>query len=223
MVDGRARKGDPLSGLRVATWNIWGRFGDWERRWPGILHELRRVSPDVVGLVETWRDESRDQAQLLAHELGYGHWASTDVALSNGLPWGVGVLSRLPIVAARRLEFPNTRWERVPGVALLASIEARFGAFEVACVCEWGSLGQPLYGPRESSDRRSSYRVLVAELAAMEREVPPLLVGDLNTLPDSDEFRALTGKVAHVDIEFGFNDAWELVQGLQGGGDLRHL
>ncbi|CAN5598450.1 hypothetical protein BH23ACT3_BH23ACT3_21470 [soil metagenome] len=38
--------------LRVMTWNLWWRFGDWERRAPAIVEVLRQQDPDVVCLQE---------------------------------------------------------------------------------------------------------------------------------------------------------------------------
>ena len=38
--------------IRVATWNVWGRFGPWEERWPAIVDELRALDPDDYGIFE---------------------------------------------------------------------------------------------------------------------------------------------------------------------------
>jgi Endonuclease/Exonuclease/phosphatase family len=46
--------------VRIATWNVWGRYGPWEARLPAITETLRRVDADIVGLQEVWEDaESR--------------------------------------------------------------------------------------------------------------------------------------------------------------------
>jgi endonuclease/exonuclease/phosphatase family metal-dependent hydrolase len=37
---------------RVATWNLWWRFGDWQARFEAIAAVLREAAPDVVGLQE---------------------------------------------------------------------------------------------------------------------------------------------------------------------------
>ena len=46
---------------RVATWNVWGRYGDWSARLEGIRSELRQREPDVVCLAEAW--ETADESQ----------------------------------------------------------------------------------------------------------------------------------------------------------------
>ena len=40
--------------LRVATWNVWWRFGPWAERQPAIAETLRRIDADVIALQEVW-------------------------------------------------------------------------------------------------------------------------------------------------------------------------
>lgn len=40
--------------MRVATWNLWWRFGPWEQRRNAVLAVLRDAEPDVIGLQEVW-------------------------------------------------------------------------------------------------------------------------------------------------------------------------
>ena len=56
--------------MRVMSWNIWFRFGPWERRQPAIIETLRRVDGDVVALQEVWAGDDVGQVDLLAAELG---------------------------------------------------------------------------------------------------------------------------------------------------------
>ena len=46
--------------LRVMTWNLWWRFGPFERRRPAILEVIRAADPDVLCLQEVWSDRSSD-------------------------------------------------------------------------------------------------------------------------------------------------------------------
>ena len=50
------------TGLRVATWNVWGRYGPWERREHAIAETLRALDPDIVVLAEAWQTGSDSQA-----------------------------------------------------------------------------------------------------------------------------------------------------------------
>ena len=67
-----------MTSCRVVTWNLWWRFGDWQRRFEVIAAELASVAPDVVGLQEVWARgsgaDSVNAAGLLARRLGM-HWA----------------------------------------------------------------------------------------------------------------------------------------------------
>ena len=57
--------------VRVATWNLWGRYGPWEARMPVISENLRAIDADILGLTEVWEDDTRSQADELAVALGY--------------------------------------------------------------------------------------------------------------------------------------------------------
>jgi endonuclease/exonuclease/phosphatase family metal-dependent hydrolase len=35
---------------RVATWNVWGRFGDWQARQKGLISQVLTISPDIFCL-----------------------------------------------------------------------------------------------------------------------------------------------------------------------------
>ena len=57
--------------VRVASWNVWARYGPWERRAPAIEATLRAVGADIVALQEVWDDGARNQARELAEQIGY--------------------------------------------------------------------------------------------------------------------------------------------------------
>lgn len=60
--------------MRVMTWNVWGRFGPWQERAPGIVHAIQAAAPDVVFLQECWCDDSgANQAEPLGQQLGMEH------------------------------------------------------------------------------------------------------------------------------------------------------
>src|SRR2546430_13804816 len=60
--------------LRVATWNVWWRFGPWAERQPAIAETLRRIDADVIALQEVWDvDDGSGQSEALAGALGDEH------------------------------------------------------------------------------------------------------------------------------------------------------
>jgi endonuclease/exonuclease/phosphatase family metal-dependent hydrolase len=48
--------------VRVASWNLWWRFGPWERRRDAIAAVLADARPDVIGLQEVWAGRVENQA-----------------------------------------------------------------------------------------------------------------------------------------------------------------
>jgi endonuclease/exonuclease/phosphatase family metal-dependent hydrolase len=61
--------------VRVVTWNVWGRYGDWEARQHGIEQALAAQAPDIVCLAESWSTPEQTQAALVASRLGFEHSA----------------------------------------------------------------------------------------------------------------------------------------------------
>ncbi|HEX6583033.1 MAG TPA: endonuclease/exonuclease/phosphatase family protein [Thermoleophilaceae bacterium] len=98
--------------VRVATWNLWWRFGSWRERATAIRAVLREARPDICALQEVWATPRRNFAAQLADELEM-HW----VWLRSPRPdrWharvagssadvGHAILARWPI--RERLELP---------------------------------------------------------------------------------------------------------------------
>ena len=49
--------------VRIATWNLWGRYGPWEARLPVIVENLGAINADILALQEVWEDDTRSQAR----------------------------------------------------------------------------------------------------------------------------------------------------------------
>ena len=81
--------------VRIATWNLWCRNGDWEARQPAIAAHLREIDADVVGLQEV-SSRDPDQPALLRDEFGYHVVSSPD---GDDDRWGIAnaIASRWPI------------------------------------------------------------------------------------------------------------------------------
>jgi hypothetical protein len=108
--------------LRVMTWNVWWRFGPWERRRRAILEVLRRERPDVVGLQEVWAGRGENLAEWLGAKLGMHvvfaavekphRWSARFSARFDDESFEIGnaVLSRWPVAesAALRLDVPES-------------------------------------------------------------------------------------------------------------------
>ncbi len=190
--------------LRVLSWNLWWRFGPWEERGPAIAATLRRIDPDVVGLQEVWDvDGGPGQAAALAEELGFHHAYAPGFDAGDAR-FGNAILSRWPITASERRELPTTPETNEFRVALKAEIDGPRGPFQLTTThLNWRF--------DESHVRQMQVRAL-AELVAEDRVAgyPPIVCGDFNADPQSDEIRMMTGRTTIPVPKLVFVDAWEV-------------
>ena len=180
--------------LRVATWNLWWRHGDHERRRPAILTALRGLDPDVIALQEVWSLDTEDLATLLAADLGMhaAFGASPDPSPwqrgLGGAPYGIGnaVLARWPVRGTGTEGLPAGR---EPGTRTLHGtvVDTPAGSCPVWSV----HLDSSLIG---SAGRVEQVRVIARRVvAAPPTDLPPLVAGDFNAHADSDEMRLIEG------------------------------
>ncbi|WP_367322445.1 endonuclease/exonuclease/phosphatase family protein [Streptomyces sp. HUAS ZL42] len=199
--------------MRVVTWNLWWRFGPWEARQKAILAALRELRPDVVGLQEVWAAGGENLAEWLAAELGlHCAWAPSHAPQRwqrriGDATVGIGnaVLSRWPIVAREVLPLPAP--EDIDDGRLALYTRLAGPAYEVPFFTT--HLTSPL---RASAVRRRQVTAL-AEFVSRHRgdgPFPPVVTGDFNAWPDSDEIRLFGGyKTAPAVPGQVLFDAWE--------------
>jgi endonuclease/exonuclease/phosphatase family metal-dependent hydrolase len=202
--------------VRVMTWNLWWRFGPWEQRWAAIRAVLREVRPDVLGLQEVWSYDGDSLADRLAEDLGMhcvradsdapGGWQRRlDEPLAGEYGVGNAVLSRWPVLDHASLRLPTEGGADDGRLSLHAMLDAP---------------GHPVpfftthlnSGLDESGLRCAQVRAL-GEFVAGHRagtDFPPILTGDYNAWPDSDEMRLLGGlRTAPTVPGQVFVDAWD--------------
>jgi endonuclease/exonuclease/phosphatase family metal-dependent hydrolase len=197
--------------VRVATWNLWWRFGSWRERATAIRAVLQDARPDICALQEVWATPRRNFAAQLADELEM-HW----VWLRSPRPdrWharqagssadvGHAILARWPIRERVELPLPAGGADGTSRNALSCVVESPDGGIPVTTT-------QLSSAPWDSAARCAQVRALVCFLADRAREpYPAVLVGDLNAEPDSDEIRLLCGhKTAPARERFVLVDAW---------------
>lgn len=206
--------------MRIATWNLWWRFGPWEARQPAIRAELERVRPDVCGLQEVWAEIDddgligRDQASELA-AASEMHFARSRRA--SGVPhrFGNAVLSRFPILDSFTIDLPDEDSEQGRRSAVFARIDvpdADQPWWVISTHLDWR------YGSSDLRQRQLARIVAtIAELradAAVDSDadpVPVVLTGDLNATAETDEVRRLVGASTPYVPGLVFTDAWSAV------------
>jgi endonuclease/exonuclease/phosphatase family metal-dependent hydrolase len=193
------------SRLRVLTWNLWWRYGPWEARRPAIAATLARLDADVICLQEVWDDGTVGFAAELADGLGFHQVYGSRLDL-DGVRFGNAVLSRWPITAHEVLPLPAGDRPDEQRTCLRADVDGPRGPLQV--------FSTHLNWRFDQSDVRQYQvhaicRFIGASRPDGGRSFPPILCGDFNADPDSDEMRLLTGRSATPVPKLVFHDAWD--------------
>jgi endonuclease/exonuclease/phosphatase family metal-dependent hydrolase len=189
--------------MRIVTWNVWGRYGNWAQRQAGIEDNLVAAAPDIVCLVESWSYPDADQPGLVAARLGFEHSVFAGDLGQDDWISGIGLASRWPITSHECRALPGDGGSGV-GSALFALLDGDRGPVQLFVVM----LDYPLDG---SAVRQAQVRQLAGFIQDRTRRRHPTVVcGDFNAGPDADELRMLTGRTAPVVPGLVFYDAWEV-------------
>lgn len=189
--------------LQILSWNVWGRSGDWRARQLAIDATIEQLDPDVVALQETWRSaRGPSQASRLADRLGRHHVEVHPTGASEGR--GLAVLSRWPILDHEAVPLPDAGAPSEHRLALRADIATPAGTLPL-----WTTHLN--WRPDHSHVRQAQVRALLEQIAGRQLSpLPPVLCGDFNARPTTDEIRLLTGQAAVPVPGLVFQDAWEV-------------
>jgi endonuclease/exonuclease/phosphatase family metal-dependent hydrolase len=175
--------------LRVATLNIWNRFGPWEERLVAIRAGVEALAPDLLGLQEVLRldpseGDGLDQGEAIARGFGY------HVAYARARDqryYGNALLSRWPIVRAEGFDLPRGGTDERRSL-LFAEIDSPYGVVPFFVThLNWKF--------DEGHVREEQLREIVDRVESLAKgdAFPAILVGDFNAEPHSDEIRFLRG------------------------------
>lgn len=188
---------------RVATLNIWNRQGPWADRLVLIVEGLRELDLDAVGLQEVLGFTGLpSQAHEIARALGWNvhHVPAWDIG--GGLTFGNAILSPHALSDCASLPLPSPPGLDTRTVAF-AHVECAHGPMPLF-------VTHLTFQHHHSDARCEQVRALtdhVARLAPIDAP-PPVLVGDFNADPDSDEMRFLRGLTTLDGRRTHFQDAW---------------
>lgn len=177
--------------MRIATLNVWHRSKPWLERKAAIVHELAELQPDIVGLQEVLApvdpNATGDQAKELAEGLGY------EIAYAPACVWGGvtyfgnAILSRYPIVQASFEPLPGHADESRSYVhALLDTPHGEAPIF----------VTHLAWRPEDFATRIQQVRFLMRRIDELvphsPKGLPPIVMGDLNAEPHSEEIQLFT-------------------------------
>jgi endonuclease/exonuclease/phosphatase family metal-dependent hydrolase len=187
--------------LRLVTLNLWGENGPWEARLAQVGAELDRLSPDLVALQEVREVPGRvpNQAGALAGPRGWHQVFAPSTAWGGGHE-GLALLSRFPIAAHDWRPLPHST-ETEGRIVLSARIVSPFGEI-------WAHTTHLSYRENEGRKREEQVQIVDEVMTAHANDAPQVVMGDFNTVPESDEIRWLTGLCTLGGRRVAYQDAW---------------
>jgi endonuclease/exonuclease/phosphatase family metal-dependent hydrolase len=192
--------------LKVLTLNIWHDQGPWPDRARLIKEWIERLEPDVIGFQEVLVGEGLDQVQELVGDSGYvtEYGAAMTLPDRTHLQFGNAIASRWPVTDVEEVRLPDRGdWET--RAALSVTIDSPYGPIGLTCT--------HLHWQLNHGYVREKQVALIAESAWKRRPqngFPPIILGDFNAEPGSDEIRYMTGLHSLDGKSVAFLDAWDV-------------
>ena len=191
----------------VLTLNLWHDAGPWPQRRDRIADWIARLDPDLIGFQEALVGDGFDQVQEILGKSSAYHcdferasdfWGERDAAFGNA------IASRWPILQRKSLDLPD-RGDGETRVALGVRVDAPGGVVDFWCThLNWRL---PHGDVRERQVSALASEVISNRVRA---GFPPIIAGDFNADPDSDEIRFMTGRHSIEGRRVLFYDAWEV-------------
>jgi endonuclease/exonuclease/phosphatase family metal-dependent hydrolase len=172
--------------LRVATLNIWNRMGPWDERLEAIARGVATISPDILGIQEViqWPGTFEQDVALrdkLGMHVHYGRHPESE------FPMGNAIASKYPFARTDTFPLPHGGTDERRSL-VFAEVKTPHGNVPVFST----HLNWKLHEGHVREEQIRFVTDTIAELAPVSGW-PPILVGDMNAEPGSDEMRFLRG------------------------------
>jgi endonuclease/exonuclease/phosphatase family metal-dependent hydrolase len=188
---------------RVVTLNIWNRQGPWAQRLPLIRAGLAALDADVIGLQEVLGFPGMpSQADEIAVGTGWHVHYVPAWHVGGGLTFGNAILSKHPLAETASLPLPSPEGLDTRTVAF-ARVLLPHGPMPVFVT----HLTFQLHLGHARCEQVRALVEHVKTLAPVDSP-PPVVMGDLNADPDSDEIRFLRGLTPLGGTSVYFADCW---------------
>lgn len=192
--------------LRVVNLNVWNDAGD-PRRVGIINRELRRLQPDLVALQEVVHTTERNQLEELLDGLDLYSTHQNDVTATP--PFGEkyggnAVATRWPHRVVEVLDLRLSDAADIPWFTLAVSVPVPGEGDVLFIVTTWSWR-------LEAESARERQAVAITDLDARHRsELPTIIAGDLNAIPQAASMRYLTGLQSLCGRSVYYHDAWAI-------------
>lgn len=192
--------------LKILTLNIWHDQNPWPERARLVRRWIERLEPDLIGFQEVLLGQDVDQLRDLVGDAGYYTEYGPAMTLPDRthLQFGNAIASRWPILDREEIQLPDRGgWER--RAALCVTVDSPHGPIGMTCT--------HLHWQLNHGHVREKQVELIARKAWQNRPedgFPPIILGDFNAEPDSDEIRYLTGLHSLHGRSVAFLDAWRV-------------
>ncbi|MDH4168657.1 MAG: endonuclease/exonuclease/phosphatase family protein [Acidimicrobiia bacterium] len=201
--------------LRVATLNAGSLFEpDWTDRRHEVVAWLDHLDADIVCLQEIWESptEANTAAWLVDRAARDWHWVFGGCRLDgagrpDAVTFGSAILSRWPIDHHELIPLPvdaAPARQKAGFTMALELVHARTAGIDV--------FSTHLAPPPEQAYHRITQVQFIDEAIRSRQDVtsllPPILCGDFNAEPDSDEIRFLSSLATIDGTSTYYQDAW---------------
>ncbi len=188
--------------MRFLTLNLWGDNGPWQDRMALLADSLGDIAPDVIGLQEVRDVPGRvpNQAAELARRFGWQHVFAASTAWGGGHE-GLAVVSRFPIGAHDAEPLPHSA-DNEGRMILSARLDGDAGGI-------WVHTTHLSFREHEGRKREDQVLAIDEAVAAHKSDNIQVVMGDFNSVPDSDEIRWLTGMTTLDGRRVAYQDAWD--------------
>jgi endonuclease/exonuclease/phosphatase family metal-dependent hydrolase len=189
----------------VVTANIWNKGGPWQQRAPLLRDGLVALDADVVGLQEVLALPGQPtQADELFAGTGWNIYYAPAWHVGGGLTFGNAIASPHRLLDPEVIALPTPAGLDTRAV-VFARVDAPHGPMPVFVT----HLTVQAHLGHVRCHQVKALAKLVAERAPIDGP-PPVVMGDMNAAPDSDEMRYLRGLTGLGGDCVYFADCWLL-------------
>lgn len=161
-----------------------------------FVNTIKNINPDICGLNEVRGegplDGYTDQTNALGDALGYNRYFAKAIDVEGTSPYGNAFVTRYPIKSAETVAVPDPIFKYEIGKyesrCILKAVVDANGTDLLVLVCHMGlALGERKNAVKEICDIVDS------------TDMPLILMGDFNALPDSEELKPLFERLNDTD------------------------